>query len=110
MTCIPGPKSLISNLTATGSASASRTLGSGNDFSRDADRVLLATGHWFETDDRDRYFTSPWPAEKLLSSIPKGAKVAVIGTSLSAIETLLTLTSEGKFIRSPTGELVVCTC
>ena len=76
------------------------------DFSSDADRVLLATGHWVGKNDQDGYFTSPWPAEKLLRKIPKGAKVAVIGTSLSAIETLLTLTSEGKYIRSQTGELV----
>jgi len=74
-------------------------------FSRDADRVLLAIGHWFEKSDQKHYFTSPWPAGKLLRHIPKGAKVAVIGTSLSAIETLLTLTSEGEFIRSRTGEL-----
>ena len=77
-----------------------------NDFSSDADRVLLATGHWVGKNDQDGYVTSPWPAEKLLRKIPKGAKVAVIGTSLSAIETLLTLTSEGKYIRSQTGELV----
>jgi uncharacterized NAD(P)/FAD-binding protein YdhS len=77
-----------------------------NDFSSDADRVLLATGHWIGRNNQDGYFTSPWPAEKLLRKIPKGAKVAVIGTSLSAIETLLTLTSEGKYIRSQTGELV----
>jgi uncharacterized NAD(P)/FAD-binding protein YdhS len=82
-----------------------KTLGSGEVYSRDADRVLLATGHWFETDDRDRYFSSPWPAEKLLAGIPQGAKVAVLGTSLSAIETLLTLTSDGEFIRLQTGEL-----
>ncbi len=82
-----------------------KALDSGAVYSRDADRVLLATGHWFENDDRDRYFTSPWPAVKLRNSIPDGAKVAVIGTSLSAIETLLTLTSEGRFIRSRTGEL-----
>jgi uncharacterized NAD(P)/FAD-binding protein YdhS len=82
-----------------------RTVDSGKVFSREADRVLLATGHWFEKDDRDRYFTSPWPAEKLLSSIPPGARVAVIGTSLSAIETLLTLTMDGQFIRSLTGDL-----
>ena len=82
-----------------------KALGSGDIFKRNADRVLLATGHWFEDNDQDRYFASPWPAEKLLRSIPTGAKVAVIGTSLSAIETLLTLTSEGKFERSPTGEL-----
>jgi uncharacterized NAD(P)/FAD-binding protein YdhS len=77
-----------------------------NDFSSDADRVLLATGHWVGKNDQDGYFTSPWPAEKLLRKIPKGAKVAVIGTSLSAIETLLTLTSEGEFIRSRDGEIV----
>jgi uncharacterized NAD(P)/FAD-binding protein YdhS len=83
-----------------------RDLLSNKYFSRDADRVLLATGHWFEKNDQDHYFTSPWPAKKLLRNIPKGTKVAVIGTSLSAIETLLTLTSEGEFIRSRTGELV----
>ncbi len=75
-------------------------------FSGDADRVLLATGHWFAKNDQDGYFTSPWPAERLRRSIPEGETVAVIGTSLSAIETLLTLTSEGEFIRSATGELV----
>jgi uncharacterized NAD(P)/FAD-binding protein YdhS len=77
-----------------------------NDFSSDADRVLLATGHWVRKNNQDGYFTSPWPAKKLLRNIPRGAKVAVIGTSLSAIETLLTLTSEGKYIRFRTGELV----
>jgi len=75
-------------------------------FSKNADRVLLATGHWNEKNDRDGYFTSPWPAKKLLDNVPKGKKVAILGTSLSAIETLLTLTSEGEFVRSRTGELV----
>jgi uncharacterized NAD(P)/FAD-binding protein YdhS len=74
-------------------------------FSKDADRVLLATGHWNEKNAGDGYFTSPWPAKKLRASIPTGEKVAIIGTSLSAIETLLTLTSEGEFIRSPNGVL-----
>ena len=74
-------------------------------FLKNADRVLLATGHWNEKNDKDGYFTSPWPAKKLLTSIPKGERVAIIGTSLSAIETVLTLTSEGEFIRSRTGEL-----
>ena len=83
-----------------------KDINSDNNFSNDADRVLLATGHWFEKKDDDHYFTSPWPAKKLLRNIPKGAKVAVIGSSLSAIETLLTLTSEGKYIRSETGEQV----
>jgi uncharacterized NAD(P)/FAD-binding protein YdhS len=83
-----------------------KDLSSENYFSRNADRVLLATGHWFEKDDQANYFTSPWPAKKLLNDIPKGARVAIIGTSLSAIETLLTLTSEGKFIRSQAGGLL----
>ena len=47
-----------------------------NDFSSDADRVLLATGHWVGKNDQDGYFTSPWPAEKLLRKIPKGARIA----------------------------------
>ena len=83
-----------------------KVLVSGKYFLGDADRVLLATGHWFEKNDQDGYFTSPWPAEKLRRNIPQGATIAVIGTSLSAIETLLTLTSEGEFIRSSAGELV----
>jgi uncharacterized NAD(P)/FAD-binding protein YdhS len=74
-------------------------------FSNDADRVLLASGHWFEETDQEGYFTSPWPAQKLLREIPLNTNVAIIGTSLSAIETLLTLTTDGKFVRSDSGEL-----
>ena len=83
-----------------------RDLRSKNNFSKEADRVLLATGHWFEKNDHDHYFSSPWPAEKLRRNIPQDAKVAVIGTSLSAIETLLTLTSQENFVRTPGGRLV----
>ncbi len=83
-----------------------RDLGSRKHYAADADRALLATGHWFEKNDQLRYFSSPWPAKKLMGAIPAGAKVAVIGTSLSAIETLLTLTAEGEFIRTKTGRLV----
>jgi len=82
-----------------------RDLRSNNNFSKEADRVLLATGHWFEKNDQDHYFSSPWPADKLRRSIPRRAKVAVIGTSLSAIETLLTLTSQENFVRTPDGQL-----
>jgi len=78
---------------------------SGHYFSKEADRALLATGHWSEDSDQDHYFTSPWPAKKLRQSIPPGTKIAVIGTSLSAIETLLTLTSDGTFVRGEDGEL-----
>jgi uncharacterized NAD(P)/FAD-binding protein YdhS len=41
----------------------------------------------------------------LIQKIPEGEKVAVIGTSLSAIEVVLTLTSDGDFIRDDSGNL-----
>ena len=79
---------------------------SGSIFSCIANRVLLATGHWFEEKERNNYFPSPWPARHLLEKIPEGEKVAVIGTSLSAIEVVLTLTSDGHFIRDDSDKLV----
>jgi len=82
-----------------------RDLSSGRSFQKEADRVLLATGHWPRGGRERRYFLSPWPAEKLHREIPEDEKVAVIGTSLSAIETVLTLTSEGTFNRSRDGIL-----
>ena len=83
-----------------------KCLASGSNFSSFADRVLLATGHWFEKNEQNNYFPSPWPAKHLLEKIPEGEKVAVIGTSLSAIEVVLTLTSEGQYIRDNTNELI----
>jgi len=70
-----------------------------------SERVLLATGHWFGTNTHPGYFSSPWPAKQLLEQIPMGAKVAVLGTSLSAIDTALTLFSEGGFSRNDQGTL-----
>jgi len=67
--------------------------------------ALLATGHWFDSSPIDNYFTSPWPASKLLNAIPSGAEVGVIGSSLSAIETALTLSAEGRFHRLSGGRL-----
>ena len=81
-------------------------LESGSTFLRVADRVLLATGHWFKQMEGTTYFPSPWPAKKLCQMIPQGARIAVIGTSLSAIEVLLTLTSDGHFIRDDARRLV----
>lgn len=71
-----------------------------------ADRVLLATGHWFDQGERGGYFPSPWPPRYLQENIPPRADVAVIGTSLSAIDAVLTLTADGSFLRSPLGALV----
>jgi uncharacterized NAD(P)/FAD-binding protein YdhS len=79
---------------------------SGSIFSCIADRVLLATGHWFEKKEWDNYFSSPWPAKNLLQKIPEGEKIAVIGTSLSATEVVLTLTSNGYFVRDDSDKLV----
>jgi uncharacterized NAD(P)/FAD-binding protein YdhS len=81
-------------------------LQSGSIFSYFADRVLLATGHWFKKMEGTTYFPSPWPAKTLLQNIPEGEKIAVIGTSLSAIEVVLTLTSNGHFTRDDSNELV----
>lgn len=79
---------------------------SGSIFSCIADRILLATGHWFEKNEQHGYFPSPWPARHLLEKTSEGEKVAVIETSLSAMEVVLTLTSNGHFIRDNSNELV----
>jgi len=71
-----------------------------------ADRVLLATGHWFYQRQRDGYFPSPWPPDLLQENIPGGSDVAIIGTSLSAIDAVLTLTADGDFRQSHSGELL----
>jgi uncharacterized NAD(P)/FAD-binding protein YdhS len=70
-----------------------------------ADAVLLATGHWFETSDSKNYVPSAWPAQRLLDTIPEGQEVGVIGSSLSAVEVVLTLTSDGRFTRGSNGAL-----
>ena len=69
------------------------------------DRVLLATGHWFPAQSDRRVIPSPWPAARLLAQIPPSAEVAVLGSSLSAIETALTLSLDGYFARSEGGQL-----
>jgi uncharacterized NAD(P)/FAD-binding protein YdhS len=71
----------------------------------EADRLLLATGHWFAKRKDTRFFPSPWPSRELLDLIPPGARVAVLGTSLSAIDAVMTLISEGAFCRDPSGTL-----
>ncbi len=70
-----------------------------------ADKVLLATGHWFKDQGPEGFFPSPWPAGRIASQIPPGEDTAVIGTSLSAIDTALTLLSDGAFEKGKTGTL-----
>jgi len=81
----------------------SKKHGSNSCFS--ANQILLATGHWPRDSSGPGYFSTPWPARRLLTQIPRGAVVAVIGSSLSAIETALTLTSDGNFSRTRLGDL-----
>jgi uncharacterized NAD(P)/FAD-binding protein YdhS len=80
-------------------------LESGREMALLANRVLLATGHWFVERNDQRYFASPWPAGFLQARIPEDAKVAIIGTSLSAIDAVLTLTAKGIFSETASGEL-----
>lgn len=70
------------------------------------DHVVMATGHdWPETTEvRAGYFVSPWPAP-VLKTIAAG-KVGILGTSLSAIDALVTVaTRHGVFLRDHAGAL-----
>ncbi|UCH23646.1 MAG: FAD/NAD(P)-binding protein [Deltaproteobacteria bacterium] len=91
-----------------------RSVRSGGTHKINASRILLATGHWtVEPTSRveaegiaaGNYFMSPWPAGKLLEKIAPGEHVAVLGTSLSACDAVLTLLSDGKFARNKNGAI-----
>lgn len=65
-----------------------------------ADYLILAPGtpvadNYPELEGKPGYFGSPWPSEPLLENIPREADVAVLGSSLSAIDALMTLTDNG---------------
>ncbi|MDK9702198.1 MAG: FAD/NAD(P)-binding protein [Sulfuritalea sp.] len=68
-------------------------------------RVLLTTGHWLPERELDDFFPTVWPASALAQGIRDGARVLVLGSSLSAIETALTLSADGVFRRSSDGRL-----
>jgi uncharacterized NAD(P)/FAD-binding protein YdhS len=62
----------------------------------DSDHTLLALGtpkpvRFEELDGRPGYFDFPWPAARLRDGIDRDAGVIVLGSSLSAIDTLATL-------------------
>tara|TARA_R110002049_G_scaffold29972_2_gene101998 strand:- start:87139 stop:88746 length:1608 start_codon:yes stop_codon:yes gene_type:complete len=60
----------------------------GNIHAAQADQVVLATGHEWPEDQADTgYYASPWPSAKL-RNIP-AARVGVLGSSLSGIDTAL---------------------
>jgi len=70
------------------------------------DHVVMATGHnWPETTEiKPRYFMSPWPAPALKTIEP--CYVGILGTSLSAIDALITVsTAHGVFYLDAGGQL-----
>nr|MBI1230530.1 hypothetical protein [Cytophagales bacterium] len=65
-----------------------------------ADHVLLVPGtpkpnNFPEFDGLANYFDFPWPSEPIIDGIPKNAEVAILGSSLSAIDAIMTLTDSG---------------
>ena len=70
------------------------------------DHVVMATGHnWPETTEiSPGYFMSPWPAPALKTISP--GPVGILGTSLSAIDALITVaTAHGAFYLDAGGQL-----
>ena len=70
------------------------------------DHVVLATGHNFpdNIEIKPGYFVSPWPASALKSI--KSGSVGILGTSLSAIDALVTVsTAHGTFYFDPSNVL-----
>lgn len=70
------------------------------------DHVVMATGHdWPETTEiKPGYFMSPWPAPGLKTIAP--GSVGILGTSLSAIDALITVsTAHGAFYMDSGGLL-----
>lgn len=62
--------------------------------------VLLAIGtpqaeRFGDLDGKPGYFDFPWPSERLAKGIARDASVTILGSSLSAIDTLMTLLDEG---------------
>jgi uncharacterized NAD(P)/FAD-binding protein YdhS len=65
-----------------------------------SDFVILAPGtpvanNYPELEDKPNYFSSPWPSEPILEKIPRDVDVAILGSSLSAIDALMTLVDNG---------------
>jgi uncharacterized NAD(P)/FAD-binding protein YdhS len=70
------------------------------------DHVVMATGHdWPDTTEiKPGFFMSPWPATALKTI--KACPVGILGTSLSAIDALITVsTAHGAFYIDPGGQL-----
>ncbi|WP_439488360.1 FAD/NAD(P)-binding protein [Algoriphagus sp.] len=71
-----------------------------NEPSRNVDHVILVPGtpkpnNFSEFDELDTYFGFPWPSEPIINGIPKDADVSILGSSLSAIDAIMTLADSG---------------
>ncbi|MBN7813416.1 FAD/NAD(P)-binding protein [Algoriphagus sp. H41] len=67
---------------------------------RIADHVILVPGtpkpnDFPEFEGLSSFFDFPWPSEPIVNGIPKDTEVCVLGSSLSAIDTIMTLTDSG---------------
>lgn len=68
--------------------------------SRNVDHVILVPGtpkpnNFSEFDELKSYFGFPWPSEPIINGIPKDAEVCLLGSSLSAIDAIMTLIDSG---------------
>ncbi|AWW30714.1 hypothetical protein DN752_11575 [Echinicola strongylocentroti] len=79
-----------------------------------SDYVILALGtpkpnNFTSFRKHQRYLDFPWPASRIKATIPTKAHVGVLGTSLSAIDTVMTLVDNGHqgniTLFSPDGKL-----
>lgn len=75
---------------------------------KNADFVVVATGHWqnrSKVNDNAGVLPSPWPASRL-EEIDSNQPIAVLGTSLSAVDAILTLAHKaGTFSKSANGKV-----
>lgn len=74
------------------------TLASGNTIA--ADYMILAVGtpkrnNYSHFRSNAKYIDFPWPSSCIKEKVPKGATVAILGSSLSAIDTLMTFDDNG---------------
>ena len=65
-----------------------------------ADYLVLSVGTpvakiYEELNVHENYFDSPWPSSRIVENIPTDEPVAIIGSSLSAIDALMTLADNG---------------
>lgn len=66
-----------------------------------ADYAILATGNpasgtFVSLDRHEGFFQSPWPSSRILSGIKsKDARIGIVGSSLTSIDALITLISNG---------------